>query len=105
MPDFYLEIMRYERGRDGLLEAQRGSWGTDSVYLGNSARDVSSEIYVTTLGDPSFIVASLGLVRGAIGGPGATHTTMLTQLSQQGDIPGNSYSYTAGSAKRRLLSR
>ena len=98
MPEFYLDVMRYEK-------AQRGVWGLDSIYLGNSARDISSEIYVTTLEDPSFIIASFGLVPGEIGGPGKTHLTILTQLSQQGDIPGNSYSYAAGSAKRRLLSR
>jgi hypothetical protein len=86
----------------GSLEYRRGSWGLDSVFLGNSARDVSSEIYVATLGDPDFIVASFGLAWGALGPSGATKPTMLSLLSQQGDIPSNSYSYTAGSARRKL---
>lgn len=99
MPYFYSEMMR-----DKSVEYQRGQWGTDSVYLGNSARDVSSEIWLMTLGDPSFTVASFGLVSGALGPQGATKPTLLQILSTQGDIPGNSYSYTAGSAKRTILS-
>jgi hypothetical protein len=94
LPDIYLELTR----NGGV---QPGEWGTDNVYLGNSARDVSSEIYVATLGDPSFTLASFGLASGVVGPPGEITPTLLSLLSQNGDIPGNSYSYTAGSARRK----
>jgi hypothetical protein len=97
LPGIYLELTR-NGGPQG------GDWGLDSVYLGNSARDVSSEIYITTLADPSFTVSSFGLVSGVIGPVGATKPTLLSLLSKKGDIPGNSYSYTAGSARRKLPS-
>lgn len=99
IPYFYSEIMG-----EGNREPQYGAWGLDSVYLGNSARDVSSATYVATTLNADFVVASFGLAAGAVGPSGAARPTMLTLLSQRGDIPGNSYSYTAGSARRKLSS-
>lgn len=91
---------------DNLLNGSntglRGSWGVDNVYLGNSARDTSSEIYVATLLNRDFVVASFGLMAGEVGGLGETKTTLLSRLRQQGEIPSSSVSYTAGSVQRRF---
>ncbi|XPS91699.1 hypothetical protein M3J09_001110 [Ascochyta lentis] len=83
------------------INGTRGAvWGQDVMYLGNSERDIPSEIYIAEIRSADFVVASFGLAAGKVGGSTITHPTLLTSLRQKGDIPSASFSYTAGSARR-----
>lgn len=77
------------------------AWGKDTVYFGNSARDVSSENYVAGIRSREFGIATFGLSAGEVGTNDMTVPTLLTDLRRKGDIPSSSFSYTAGSVNRK----
>ncbi|KAF2625766.1 acid protease [Macroventuria anomochaeta] len=92
LPDFISKTMAIGNATLGAL------WGKDAVYLGNSARDVPSDIFVILTSLPSFTTGIFGLSAGEVGVSGFTVPSLLTSLRQEAKaIPSLSFSYTAGS--------
>jgi hypothetical protein len=83
-------------------DTKDATWGRDTVYFGNSARDVSSKNYVAGISSREFGVATFGLWVGEVGSQAeGTTPTLLADLRRNGDIPSSSFSYTAGSVNRK----
>lgn len=91
-------------GEDDTLTLA-GVWGKDAVYLGNSAREIPSDIYVILVSLPSFVTGIFGLSAGELGTSDSILPSLLTSLRQEARaIPSLAFSYTAGSVNRMCLS-
>jgi hypothetical protein len=82
-----------------------GVWGRDAVYFRNSEKEISSEIYVALINRPDFHTGVFGLSPGGFRVKVEDPPALLAGLRQEaGGIPSSSFSYTAGSVQRKLLS-
>lgn len=81
-----------------------GVWGQDVVYLGNSARDVPSDVYVVLVTNPEYVSGSFGLSAGLLAQSGYERPTLLSSHREQaGTIPSLSFGYTAGSKQLKYF--
>lgn len=83
-----------------------GTWGSTNVGLGQSSKGsmVVADRYAVSYIFQEYFLGSFGLSAGAVGGPGATKSTFLSQFRLDNIIASTSYAYTAGAWYRKYCS-